>query len=194
MTKSELRKQALTERNSMDDRLVSRYGEIIANSLINHEWFILSKSVFIYVSMGNEVPTHAIIKNALARGKTVSVPRVEQGTQMCAVPIKNIEQDLKPGKLGILEPKLYFHPVSETCIDLIVVPGLLFDRSGYRIGYGKGYYDRYLNGVERNSPYCRTIGLAFHNQIVQRLPRDSHDKPVMLIITEKQTLVCAAKK
>lgn len=62
MTKSELRKQALTERNSMDDRLVSRYGEIIANSLINHEWFILSKSVFIYVSMGNEVPTHAIIK------------------------------------------------------------------------------------------------------------------------------------
>jgi len=188
MTKSELRRQAQAERDSMDKRLVCKYGGIIAASLINHEWFILSKSVFIYVSMGNEVPTHTIIKNALAGGKTVSVPKIGLGTQMYAVPVRNIEQDLIPGKLGILEPKSHLQPISESCIDLIIVPGLLFDIGGYRIGYGKGYYDRYLSTMKKISPHCKTIGLAYQNQVVQQLPRGEHDKPVMLIITEKQIL------
>jgi len=194
MIKSELRRQAQAERNSLDSRLVLRFGKIIENRLINHEWFISGKSVFIYVSMGNEVPTHTVINNALAGGKTVSVPRIGPGTQMHAVPIRSIEQDLEPGKLGILEPKSYLRPVSEACIDLIIVPGLLFDKSGYRIGYGKGYYDSFLDMIERNSPHCRTIGLAFNSQVVQKLPHEKHDKPVILIITEKQMLSCASKK
>jgi 5-formyltetrahydrofolate cyclo-ligase len=188
MTKNELRKQAHVKRDSMDKRLVCKYGEIIANSLINHEWYILSNSVFIYVSMGNEVPTHTIIKNALAGGKTVSVPRIGPGAQMYAVPVRSMEQDLEPGKLGILEPKSYLQPISESCIDLIIVPGLLFDIRGYRTGYGKGYYDRYLSMVEKISPHCKTIGLAYQSQVLQQLPREKHDKPVMLIITEKQIL------
>lgn len=194
MTKSELRKQAQLKRDSMDNLLICKYGDIIANSLINHEWYKFSKSIFIYVSVGNEVPTHAVIKNALAGGKTVSVPKIGPGTQMHAVPVRDFEQDLEPGKFGILEPKSYLRPVPETCIDLIIVPGLLFDKSGYRIGYGKGYYDSFLDSVERNSPHCRTIGLAFHSQVVQELPRERHDKPVMLIITEKQILACSAEK
>ena len=194
MLKSELRKQAQIKRASMDKLMVCKYGDIIANRVINHEWYKSSKSIFIYVSMGNEVPTHNIIKNALAGGKTVSVPRIGPGTQMHAVPVRDLEQDLEPGKFGIMEPKLHLLPVSEACIDLIIVPGLLFDRRGYRIGYGKGYYDRYLDRVYTISPHCRTIGLAFENQLVQTLPRGKHDKPVMLIITEKRILLCPAEK
>lgn len=185
MTKTTLREQAKNRRNSMSRELILGYGENIRNRLYQHVWFTSSHSIFIYVSTPNEVPTYAIIEKALEDGKTVSVPRVSGKGEMHAIPIQSTATDLIPGHFGIMEPKPYLNRISPREMDLILVPGLLFDRKGYRIGYGGGYYDKYLAKVSTD---CKTIGLAYDQQITNNLPHDSFDKKVMLIITEKENI------
>lgn len=183
--KKELRKKAKEKRDSMDREEVSGKSALIAGRVISHPWFINSNSIFVYVSVDNEVETRAIIKEALDKGKMLCVPRVVDKKRMEAVPIKNLSEDLEPGFFNILEPKSHLSPVPKEKIDLVIVPGLLFDRDGYRIGYGGGYYDMYLKNLTRG---CKTIGLAFNNQIAQKLPRAEYDIKVMIIITETEMI------
>ncbi|NLN65998.1 MAG: 5-formyltetrahydrofolate cyclo-ligase [Clostridiaceae bacterium] len=181
MNKKELRKIAKERRDQLTREQVVEYTEAILKKLLNHPWYLGCNTLFTYVSIGNEVGTHALIESAFSAGKRVCVPRVNPGEDMVAVPIRSIAVDLKMGFYNIPKPRKELQPVSEKLVDLVIVPGLLFDRDGYRIGYGGGYYDKYLQRLPASG---RTIGLAFRTQIVDLLPREAYDQKVMHVITE----------
>ena len=136
-----------------------------------------------FVSKDIEVDTSRIIAEAFADGKTVAVPRCdkESNTIGCYV-IKSLD-DLEKGFYGLLEPKPYCERVEDYSSALCMVPGLVFDREGYRLGFGKGYYDRFLidfGGV--------TVGVCYSLCIEPKLPRGFYDRPVSLVVTDKYTI------
>jgi 5-formyltetrahydrofolate cyclo-ligase len=144
--------------------------------------------MFIYVSVHSEVQTHAILQTALEQQKTVCVPLIDrEKKEMIACAITDPGRDLHSGMLGIPEPdQRSCPPVAARDIDLIIVPGLEFTVQGHRIGYGGGFYDRFLS-------VCSGIScaLAFEEQIVTSLPFDpAHDTAVSRIITETRDIDC----
>jgi 5-formyltetrahydrofolate cyclo-ligase len=185
MNKKELRENALRIRNGFTKQQVSDSSYEIVSKLLNHPWYRECRTLFTYVSMDNEVQTHSLIEEAISDGKRVCVPRVVPKEHMVAVPIRNLADDLKKGFFNVLEPMAQLQPVSHQEIDLVIVPGLVYDREGYRIGYGGGYYDKYLEIIPSR---CHTVGLAFHTLITDRIQREAHDKKVMLVITEQELI------
>ena len=135
-----------------------------------------------FVSFNSEVNTHEMIKNALGN-KTTVVPKVEQHEIEPSVIIDF--DNLMPSKLGILEP-IEAMKIAYKHIDLVLVPGIAFDMEGHRIGYGYGYYDKFLKKV----PKAVKIGLCFDFQVVDKVPREEHDVPVDLVVTEKGIVEC----
>ncbi|XAL99014.1 5-formyltetrahydrofolate cyclo-ligase [Phycisphaeraceae bacterium D3-23] len=140
-----------------------------------------AKRIFAFVSHGSEVDTHPIIDALLAAGKQVAVPLIlprkdDPDRRMLAVPITS-RDELTPGVMGILSPPRpeTRGPAPNFSPDLVLVPGAAFSKESpkaiTRLGYGGGYYDRYL---ERH-PGAKTVGLGFREQVVARLPVESHD-------------------
>lgn len=185
MNKKELRENAFRIRSGFTRQQISDSSEEIIHKLLSHPWYRECSTLFTYVSMDNEVQTFKLIKKAIGDGKRVCVPRVVPKQHMLAVPIRDLAGDLKKGFFGVLEPIAQLPPVSHLEVDLVIVPGFVFDREGYRIGYGGGYYDKYLGIIPS---HCRTIGLAFHTLLTDKIPREAHDKKVMLVITEKELI------
>jgi len=185
MIKKELRKSALLIRSGFSAQQVADASDQIMNKLLKHPWYRQCSTLFIYVSMDNEVFTHKLIQKAIDDGKRVCVPRVIPGKHMEAVPILNMHSDLAKGFFNVLEPVAGLPSVSPVEVDLVVVPGLLFDREGYRIGYGGGYYDKYLTSIAQ---HCHTVGLIFQALLIEKLPREAHDEKVMLVITENEMI------
>ena len=131
------------------------------------------ESFFVYLSFGSEVATKGLIRALLARGKKVCVPLVEGGV-MRSVPY---EEPLETGAYGILQPK----GGEETACRVALTPLLAVDGEGYRLGYGGGYYDRYLS----LHPEVLRVGLCYAGQAVERLPREKTDMPLHAVVTEK---------
>jgi 5-formyltetrahydrofolate cyclo-ligase len=145
---------------------------------------------FIYCSYRSEVETGPLLKRCLQEGKTVFVPKsVPEQSGLLAVAITNPVTDLLPGFRGIPEPvpslaeRPLLHPQS---IEVSVIPGAVFARSGHRLGYGGGYYDRFL---AQEAPRSYRIGLAFSVQLVEQIPVLPHDVPMDMLITEKEILL-----
>lgn len=143
------------------------------------------RTVLLYLSFRSEPDTYALLRSLNERGFVTAVPRTNVGTHtMDAVAIKDIS-DLKPGNYGILEPDPdgiasgRLPILSKDAIDLILLPGLAFDRRGWRLGYGGGYYDRYLCGYAGKS-----AALAFSDCVTKTLPHDPHDIRVGAIVCE----------
>lgn len=139
------------------------------------------QTLLTYVSTDIEVDTREIIRQALADGKRVAVPRCVPGTRdMEFYRILSLN-DLEPGAFGVLEPRP--DPkflLSRGADGLCLVPALCYDWRGYRLGYGKGYYDRYLAGFRG-----RMVGLCYSSCVRPRLPHGRFDRPVELIVTER---------
>lgn len=129
-----------------------------------------------YRPIRSEVDIRPAVEWAWSRGWTVAFPRVE-GEELKAVAAANWG-DFRPGAFGIPEPE--GPPLDPAVLDVILVPGVAFDRRGNRLGYGRGYYDRFL----RSATGARLAGVAFSGQWLERLPVDPHDVPVQYIITE----------
>jgi 5-formyltetrahydrofolate cyclo-ligase len=138
--------------------------------------------MMIFLSFGSEVNTDYIVEWGWRRGKRILVPSCKPETRELIIsPITSFDQ-VAPGYFGIREPKREFlKPVSTEEIDLVVVPAVAFDRRGYRVGYGGGYYDRFLTGMD-----VPKIGLAFSCQIIPEAPISPYDLPVDGIVTEKE--------
>ncbi|MCX7915126.1 MAG: 5-formyltetrahydrofolate cyclo-ligase [Verrucomicrobiae bacterium] len=132
-----------------------------------------------YVSAQNEVGTHRLIRELLRRGWVVSVP-VFRGDRYALGRIRDFDVDLRVGHAGLLEPREW-EPVGDPAVWL--VPGVAFDRHGHRLGRGKGYFDRLLNG----SAGFR-IALAYEFQVLPQLPVASHDEPIDVIVTPSETI------
>ena len=181
-TKQDIRNKLLLNRNYLPLLERSDYSSLIMESLINHEQFKSAKNLLIYVGYQSEVDTRDIIRHAMQNGKKVFCPKVLRPGYMEFYPIKALS-DLIPGFKGIPEPfithKCYV-PREEDNL-LMVMPLVGFDESKNRLGYGSGFYDRYL---ERYS-FIPTISLGFECQKYENLPTEATDRKPDVIITEK---------
>ncbi|MFC1769173.1 5-formyltetrahydrofolate cyclo-ligase [Nanoarchaeota archaeon] len=138
------------------------------------------KNIMVYASFDGEVDTHVLINELLKQKKNVILPKIRDRLLM-PIKISGFE-DLLPGRYGILEPQQNTtFPIKK--IDLIILPGVCFDKNCHRIGFGEGYYDKFLPKLN-----CPIIALAFDFQIVEKIQNDPHDVPVDLIITEKRII------
>lgn len=144
-------------------------------------------AVLCYVSFGSEADTKALLRQSLLDGKSVFVPRCRAADgEMDFYRIDSMDE-LSPGKFGILEPPALPERRFQRAENaLCFVPGLAFTRSGKRLGYGKGYYDTFLNRI----PVC-TVGLCYDFQLIEDLPTEEHDKPVSYICTDRGLYRCA---
>ena len=183
--KSSLRKELIKNRKKISKNQILEKSELIKNRFFEMNEFQQASSILFYVSYDNEVYTHDMIKESMALGKNVIVPKLDKKNRKLILSKLYNWEDLVKGAYGILEPKK-INQISIDKIDLIIVPGVGFDGQGRRIGHGKGYYDNFLS----NSKNALRIGLAFEFQIVEEIPTEAHDAPVQKIITEKRVIDC----
>ncbi len=144
-----------------------------------------AKLVMYYVSFRSEVETREMIQESMAQGKSIVAP-VIKNNQIWPAALGKMEA-LAPGPHGILQPPEEADRVALSGIDLVVVPGTVFDLRGYRLGYGGGYYDRFLRHVRMRAAL---VGLAFETQIVEEVPTGPHDVPVDKVVTEDRVIDC----
>ncbi|MBZ9636465.1 5-formyltetrahydrofolate cyclo-ligase [Clostridium sp. FP1] len=185
--KDNLRKNMLKERKSMKTETVSAFSHIIMDTIIKLPEFLNCKNIMLYLSFNNEVDTYALAKWCLDNGKKVIVPYcIKETREIIPFEINNLTKDLTKSSFGIMEPKHDILKKANTCdIDLIIVPGVVFDKHGNRIGFGAGYYDRFLPKRVKNTP---TIGIAFDYQVISKIPTGIYDVPLDFIITEKRII------
>ncbi|HLC64671.1 MAG TPA: 5-formyltetrahydrofolate cyclo-ligase [Candidatus Nanoarchaeia archaeon] len=181
--KTALRDRLRKERGALSPKWILSQSKKIEKKLVSE--CEKKNAIMLYASFDGEVDTHEIIKELLKRKKIVLLPKVGKKGIM-PVNVKRFNE-LKPRRYGILEPiGTRAHPANK--IDCIVVPGICFDENGHRIGFGAGFYDRFLSNVK-----CKKIGLAFDFQIVKKIPPHPHDIPVDVIITENRVIYCNRK-
>ena len=183
MDKNIVRKEVLHTRNNMSNELRKLKDKLIYDLFINSDLYKKAKDIFIYVSFGSEVSTHEIINKAISDKKNIYVPKTNiNKKEIIAVKINNFAE-LNVDNYGILEPISVDKEKIASDFDTIVMPGVAFDKEGNRIGYGGGYYDKYL---EKNIFKAKKIALAYEEQILEKIETDYHDIKVDFIInTEK---------
>lgn len=176
MNKSDLRKKYKKIRGSIED--ISALSDDIFSFLINSDLYKNADTVLAYWSVDSEVITHKAIEKALSDKKRVALPKcTDKNGNMEFYYITSLS-DLADGMYGIKEPAADIKADAFSSNSLCLVPGLSFDKDGYRLGYGKGYYDRFLSSFEGVS-----VGLCYDICIADALPKDTFDKKVNYIIT-----------
>ena len=188
MDKQTLRIKMINERKNQSQNLIFEKSKRIEKKLLDYEYYNKAKNILFYVSYENEVYTHDLIKDILKNGKkNVYIPISDIEEKILQISHLSSWNDLTIGGYSILEPRSGKQEiVTFNCIDLIIVPGIAFDRKGNRLGHGKGYYDWLIGKL----PNVNTIGLAFSFQIIDELPVESFDKKVRTIITEVEIIEC----
>lgn len=173
--KKELRKEYKQKRRALTEEQVKEGSARIQEQFLHSDIYKSEDNLLIYVSQDNEVDTVPVIKQALSDGKTVAVPKV-YGDHMHFHRIHGL-QDLKAGAYGILEPENceMIHP-SE---GILIVPGIVFDEKGHRIGYGGGYYDRYI----KKHPELTTVAFAYDFQVIPEIDCEAFDEKPQMILT-----------
>ncbi|MBQ8972470.1 MAG: 5-formyltetrahydrofolate cyclo-ligase [Clostridia bacterium] len=178
MNKKALRKDMSAKKAAMTKTQIERASLRLANRLFETQAYQNAQSVYCYVSFNQEVDTSPILRRAWRDGKRVAVPKC-YGKEMRFIWIENMNE-LAPGFYGIPEP-VADAPVAQDERALIIMPGLAFDREGHRVGYGGGYYDRYLE----QQPNHPTVALCFDFQMLERLNVDAYDIPVDFVIVDQ---------
>ncbi len=179
-SKKDIRKCVLAKRNCISNQEWEEKSRLICEKVVTHPFFLDSNVIYCYVDYRNEVCTRGIIETAWKQGKKVAVPKVNSD-EMEFHYIQSFE-DLKEGYRGIHEPKKQ-HLTDDAQNVLVIMPGAAFDIACNRIGYGKGYYDKYLHA----HPNYKTLALAFELQMVENIPAEEYDICPNLIITEENT-------
>jgi len=164
----------LEKRNALDASEAASRSKHAQESLLDSKEFKSANVIGAYHAFGSEVRTDLIIEQARALGKKIALPSVE-GESLAFYELSSGKYLVK-GRFGIMEP-LPYGPVDR--MDLLVVPGVAFDKKGYRLGYGKGYYDKFL--AERK---VASIGLGYSFQLLESLPRGEYDKRLDAVATE----------
>lgn len=157
---------------------ITRNSKIIIDRLLTTKEYSFYDCIYTYVGFGGEVSTQLLIETALKEGKKVACPKIAHG-EMNFYYINNLE-DLEPGHFGVLEPPA--GNIAESHEALVVMPGVAFDRERNRVGFGKGYYDKYLG---KHKSYA-TIALAFDFQITESIVSEPFDIKPQLLITKSR--------
>ena len=178
--KSELRQKYRGLRQAMPQEIKMQKDEAIAAQVRRLWQYQRNAVLLIYVSTAIEVDTFRIIRQAIADGKRVAVPRCVPDSRNMEFYYIDSTDELSPGMFGVLEPdenpdRLYKESEGGLCI----VPAFSYDWNGYRLGYGKGYYDRFLSRFEGNM-----VGICYSECVQRSLPHGRYDRPVELLVTE----------
>lgn len=185
--KKALRKDILTKRKNIDTAEKEEMDKKILHRFFESRYYKEAENIFIYISYDSEINTSEIIDKAFKDGKKIYVPRTEFETRlMDAVEITSLDNLIK-SSYGILEPSIEESHINPNELDLIVVPGVAFDRNGGRMGYGAGFYDRYFKKINKeNIKRIVKLALAYDFQVLEEVPMSVQDVPVDFIITEKE--------
>ena len=184
MEKVSIRKQFLECRQKIDVPTYDHLSQQVQSRLIASEPFIQAKSVAFYSPINNEVATEQIFTAAKKNNKKIYYPRVA-GDVLGFFAVSTLD-DLVRGAFGVAEP-ISVEEISVAELDLVVVPGVAFDLHGYRLGYGRGFYDRQL--VEKSTETV-SVGLCFNLQLCESLPTEAHDQVLDFIATETKFIPC----
>src|SRR5690554_3021195 len=172
--KEKLRKEFLHIRNGFQEQKIIKISNEIKDLFFSLQYLNNNNKFLLYHSFGKEINTHGIIDNLYEKEKEVYLPYVDKNRRELMISKVNKDDPLLPGVFGIKEPADKQNiPVRE--MELIVVPGLIFDKKGYRIGYGGGYYDRLLKNINKNTI---TIGVCFEEFLLESIPIEKYDIPV----------------
>lgn len=180
LDKKKTRQRVLQQRRAFSATEKTPAEQRMLKFLQSWEIFRQAKTIHIFISKTDEPDTSPIIESAWESGKTVAVPCVVPDSfELFHSQLKSFE-DLSSGALGVLEPssegRIAMNPES---FDLVIIPGVAFDRQGGRLGYGKGYYDRFL---EQTAAF--RLALAFNFQVLEKVPTEKHDVPMNGVLTE----------
>lgn len=181
--KDDLRREYSNKRKNMDRAERERRDAALCRAAAGLVSFRFAEYVMLYAAMDGEIDVSGIAEAAWAAGKKVAFPRCDKETHTMKYHIVSSLDELSVDTYGILEPPEsapVFDPESGTGSSVCFVPGLLYDRAGYRLGYGKGFYDRYLSRYSG----C-TIGVVYSDYIVPSVPRGRFDVTVDALLTEK---------
>lgn len=188
---NKLRKKILSRRDVLASSRQSDKSRRIGNTLLELPLLNNCTTLLVYVAFRSEVQTLPIITALLKAGKTVAVPlTMVRERRLRSIMIKDPQKDLSPGYYGIPEPKnslIHNKTIDPAAIDLVIVPGSVFDRQGGRLGYGGGYYDRFLS---MEAPQATRLALAYELQIVNKIHLEPHDQTMDMIITENSVYTC----
>jgi len=182
-----LRNHILELRNALP--LIERHAKslLILKKLLEVEEFQKSRTIFTYVNFRSEVETIPLIRHCLQHGQQVTVPFTDrQAKRLMPYRIIDPEAELAPGYCGIPEPDPFTAAtIDPKIIDAVILPGSVFDLRGGRLGYGGGYYDRFL---ANDAPQALRIGVAFEIQVIDSVPTMPHDQPMDYLITEARNV------
>ncbi len=182
--KRELRRSMLAARDSLSMDQRREFSLAIRDRFFRLPMVEAANTLMLFLAFGSEVDTWLILDEAVALGKLVVAPVCLPATKGLVLYSIKSRAEAQPGHWGICEPRQLGEPMSPNTLDVVVVPGIAFDSAGNRLGYGGGYYDRFLLDI----PRAWKIGVCYDMQLVDSLPRASHDIPVDVIITERQYL------
>ncbi len=180
--KKALRRSILQLREALSEEEQKRAAFLITERILGHQWYYLSDVVLGFAGYGSEIHTDEILAEALRSGKALYLPKVE-GDEMNFYRVHSLS-DLQVGYKGIREPKgdseRYVYDADKADRTFMLMPGVAFDMFRNRMGYGKGFYDRFL--ADKPELQLRTIGIGHKCQMVEEVPCDEHDvKPYQVI-------------
>lgn len=190
MDKKTIRNDMRQHLKQMDEETYFHRSRLILQRLLQEPSIIKGKTIAVTISGFPEVETREMIKALWGLKKIIAVPKCEPKTrEMDFYMITNFEQ-LETVYLNIEEPKVIETTyISKGEIDVMIVPGVVFNEIGYRVGFGGGYYDRYLSAFSGEK-----LSIAFDEQIADVIPTEAHDIPVNIILTDKRRIHCTANR
>ena len=189
MIKSQIRKDIKQLRLSLSPQEIAAASKRIAEFVISAPWYVNAKTLMLYLPIKNEADTSYIMSHALQNGKTVALPITNHADFSLSCACITSSDDLTDGVFNTKEPDAAkAKPILPSEIDLVIVPALAFDRCGFRVGYGKGCYDRFLPSVR---PDCVKAGINYSFAIVDKIEASPHDVRMDYIITENEIIIPA---
>ncbi|WP_297131959.1 5-formyltetrahydrofolate cyclo-ligase [Terrisporobacter sp.] len=185
--KKEFRKKVINLRKKQQPDFIKKNSDIIKNKLLQMDCIKNSNTIMLYLDFNNEVITDDLIKELISMGKIVASPiTIIKEKVLIPSQITDFENGIKYGAYNIREPKSDCSPeINIKNIDVVIVPAVAYDINGFRLGYGGGFYDRFLENIREDAV---TIGIAFDLQIFDEVPKEPHDAQLDYIITESRIL------
>jgi len=185
--KAEIRKELLSKRDNIPPEVRRAKNRMIRERLLSLDEFRNAGVIFFFASFRTEVDTSEMMKSSLLSGKRVLLPKVDKDRhELLLYEIRDFGE-LAPGYMGIPEPPVSENQMNINDVDIVIIPGAGFDVTGNRIGYGGGYYDRLLSGLQKRTP---VIATAYEAHVVDSIPSEPHDIRVQMIVTDRRLIRC----
>ena len=185
--KKEFRKKVINLRKEKDKDFIRHNSDIITDKLLQMDCIKNAKTIMLYLDFNNEVCTDNLITKLMAMRKIVASPiTLMDERKLIPSQITDLKNGIQYGAYNIREPKPEYSPVIDVKeLDVVIVPAVAYDKDCYRLGYGGGFYDRFLENLREDAI---TIGIAFDLQIFDEIPKEAHDSQLDYIVTESTIL------